>query len=47
MPRKYFATHIITDENQIGFSACSYSKFKFGASSIGETFGNNLFNSFY
>jgi len=47
MPRKHFATHIITDENQIGFSACSYGKFKFGASSIGETFGKNLFNSFY
>ena len=47
MPRKYFATHNISSENHIGFSAEEYSKFKFGSSTIGKEYGVNLFNSFF
>ena len=38
------ATHIISDENNFGFSAEEYSKFKYGSSEIGDKFGNDLFN---
>ena len=38
------ATHIISDENNFGFSAKEYSKFKYGSSEIGDKFGNDLFN---
>ena len=37
------ATYNISDENNIGFSAKEYSKFKFGSSSIGNKFGKDLF----
>lgn len=37
------ATHYISDENNFGFSAKEYSKFKFGSSSIGNKFGKDLF----
>jgi len=37
------APYNISDENNIGFSAKEYSKFKFGSSSIGNKFGKDLF----
>jgi len=37
------ATHNITEENNFGFSAKEYSKFKFGSSKIGQLFGDELF----
>lgn len=37
------ATYNISDENNFGFSAKEYSKFKFGSSKIGQLFGDELF----
>lgn len=37
------ATYNISDENNFGFSAKEYSKFKFGSSKIGQLFGDGLF----
>ena len=37
------ATYNISDENNFGFSAKDYSKFKFGSSKIGQLFGDELF----
>ncbi|MDG1328280.1 MAG: phosphoribosyltransferase family protein [Flavobacteriaceae bacterium] len=37
------ATHNITKENNFGFSAKEYSKFKFGSSKVGQLFGDELF----
>ena len=37
------ATHYISEENNFGFSAKEYSKFKFGSSKIGQLYGDELF----
>lgn len=37
------ATYNISDENNFGFSAKEYSKFKFGSSKVGQLFGDELF----